>query len=165
MNRFDQITDDLLQRPEIRRLALRRNHHFTENRLRHVVRTAHLSFWLARVLRADVRVATRAGLLHDWFFERREQHLNKVGADVHHYRIAAANVRGIGEPRAVVEAVASHMWPWGDRPRSVEAWIVWSADNLVWVWDALVSAQALVRRKIHGFLYGPPFSRLEPYAA
>lgn len=155
MERFLGYISDLLQRPDVRRLARRKDHHFQQNRLEHCLATAKLSYHAARLLNADVRVCTRAALLHDWYFEARNEHTNRVGANVHHYKIAAANARGIGEPASVVEIIERHMWPYGRRaPHTREGWIVWMADNVIWMTDAVKSGLKYIRRKLRLFLYG-----------
>ncbi len=166
MGRFATFTYDLMLRPEVRRLARRRNHHFTQNRLEHSLATAKLAYRAARVLGADARVCARAGLLHDWYFEARDEHANRVGANVHHYRISAANARGIGEPTAVTDAIATHMWPYGRRaPRSTEGWIIWMADNVVWVTDGMATIVKVIRKKYRLFLYGTTYgNRRKSYA-
>lgn len=155
MNRYAGPIADLIERPEILRLHRREAHHFLQSRYEHSLATARLSYYASRILRADVRVTTRAAFLHDWYFEARDDHANRVGANVHHYRISAANARGIGEATPVIEAIESHMWPWGNRPRTREAWIVWMADNITWLTDYLVSAGKYLRFKARAFLYGP----------
>lgn len=156
MRRFDSYTFDLLQNPDIQRLVRRGAHHFSINRLEHSVTTARLAYVLARTLGADARVCARAAVLHDWYFEAREEHENRVGANVHHYRISAANARGIGEPASVIDAIVTHMWPYGSRmPSTLEAWILWMADNITWATDGLKSLIRFVRVKYQAFLYGP----------
>lgn len=133
----------------------REAHHFLQSRYEHSVATARLTFHISRLLRANVRTATRAALLHDWYFESRDQHRNRVGADVHHYRISAANARGIGESKQVVDAITTHMWPYGRvAPRTLEAWIVWMSDNVTWLTDLFASLRKYVRIKARAFLYG-----------
>ncbi len=156
MRRFESYTFDLLQNPDIQRLARRGAHHFSINRLEHSVSAARLSYVLARTLGADARVCARAGVLHDWYFEAREEHANRVGANVHHYRISAANARGIGEPANVIDAIVTHMWPYGGRsPATLEGWIIWMADNITWVTDGIKSVTRYVRMKYRAFMYGP----------
>jgi len=100
-------------------------------------------------------------LLHDWYFEARDEHRNRLGANVHHYRISAANTRGIGEGSPVIDAVRTHMWPYGRRqPQTIEAWIVWMADNVAWAIEGVMSLTIYFRKKIHFFVYGPPLPRM-----
>lgn len=165
MDQFSSTITDLLRRPDIQRLSRMRDHHFQQNRLEHCIATAKLSFWAGRILRADARVCARAGLLHDWYFERRGDHENRIGANVHHYLITAANARGIGESSDVIHCVETHMWPYGRRaPKTREAWIVWMADNVTWCIDALRSSARYLMRKVRLFLYGRP-SKGIPHAA
>ncbi|MBI4092886.1 MAG: HD domain-containing protein [Candidatus Kerfeldbacteria bacterium] len=155
MKKFDSYTDDLLRRPEIQRLARRRDHHFRQNRLEHSLATARVAFWMARFLRADARICARAALLHDWFFEDRAEHHNRFGANVRHSIIAAANAEGLGEVGAVVEAIRTHMWIYvRGKPRTREAWIVWMADNITWLTDGFKSFGKYLRRKARLFIYG-----------
>lgn len=155
MRRFEGPIEDLLLRPDIRRMHRRENHHFLQTRFDHCLQTARLTFYATRILRGNVRVATRAAMLHDWYFESRDEHANRVGANVRHYRISAANARGLGESQPVIAAIESHMWPWGPRPASREAWIVWMADNVTWLTDLFISAGKFLRIKARAFLYGP----------
>jgi putative nucleotidyltransferase with HDIG domain len=156
MTPFERHTYDLLRRVDFQRLALWRDHHFRRNRLAHSITVAKLAYQTARILRADIRVTTRAALLHDWYFECREEHENRIGANVHHFRISAVNARGLGESGAVIHAIETHMWPYGRiAPKTKEAWIVWMTDNIVWIYDGLNSVYNLLRWKVHVFLYGP----------
>ncbi|MFH0829090.1 MAG: HDIG domain-containing metalloprotein [Candidatus Kerfeldbacteria bacterium] len=156
MRRFDEYTFDLLQNRDIQRLARRKAHHFAVNRLEHSLAAARFSYVVARLLNANARICARAGLLHDWFFENRDEHQNRAGANIHHYKISAANARGIGEPEAVIRAIETHMWLYvRGRPRSKEAWIVWMADNVVWLTDGVWSLIRYTKKKLRNFIYGP----------
>jgi uncharacterized protein len=162
MNRYMRPIADLLERSEIRRLHGREAHHFLQTRLEHSLAVARLTYYTCLVFRANVRTATRAALLHDWYFESRDEHRNSVGADVHHYRIAAANAAGIGESPAVISAIETHMWPYGRiKPQSFESWIVWMADNVTWLTDFFESAGRFIRQSVRAFVYG----RAGEYAA
>lgn len=165
MRGFDRLTADLCRNADVQRLARREAHHFLINRFEHSLAVAKLSYIVARLLNADARVCARAGLLHDWFFENRDEHQNRAGANIHHYRIAAANARGIGESDAVIKVIETHMWLYvSGRPRSTEAWIVWMVDNVVWLTDFFWSAGRFIRKQAWLFLYGTPV-RQEAYAA
>ena len=156
MRRFDEYTFDLLQNRDIQRLARRKAHHFAVNRLEHSLAAAKISYVVARMLNADARICARAGVLHDWYFEERNEHENRVGANVHHYRISVANARGIGESPAVLDVIEAHMWPYGGRaPSSLEGWIVWMADNISWVTDGFKSLYRYRAKKVKYFIYGP----------
>lgn len=143
---FNECVQDLLERPEIKRLAEKRFHHFLENRLEHSIAVAKLSYRLARVLFADEVIAARAGILHDWYEEDRAEHRNRIGANVHHYRISVENAKKLGESEEVLHAVQVHFWPYGRKsPKTREAWIVWMADNIAWLTDFFKSSKKVAK--------------------
>jgi len=165
MGRFDDYIADLLLNADIQRLARRGAHHFSINRLEHSLAAAKLSYVVARFINADARVCARAGMLHDWFFENRDEHQNRAGANIHHYKISAANARGIGESEAVIRAIETHMWLYvRGKPRSKEAWIIWMADNVVWLTDGAWSFARYCKKKARHFIYGHSTHQHEPYA-
>src|SRR6266508_279286 len=71
----------------------------------HVMRSVRLSFRIARLLRADLRVCMRAAMIHD--IDSRYGTLTTNGA------IAARWAAKQGEPVEVCTAIISHMYPFG----------------------------------------------------
>lgn len=144
---FDETVRDLLEKPEIQKLRDVQFHHFLESRLDHSIAVAKLGYYLARVLFADEVICARAGILHDWYDENLPEHRNRVGANVHHYRISLENARRINETDEVLHAIEVHFWPYGRRvPRTREAWIVWMADNIAWLTDFLKSSKKVAKQ-------------------
>lgn len=93
---------------------------FGQNVLKHSVEVAHLCGSMAAELGANVKLARRAGLLHD---------IGKAmdyDASGTHALTAAEFCRRQGEPDSVVDAVASHHEE--REPNSVEAWLVLVGD-------------------------------------
>jgi putative nucleotidyltransferase with HDIG domain len=143
---FDECVRDLLERPEIRKLKEIRFHHFLESRLDHSVAVAKLAYRMARVFFADEVICARAGVLHDWYEENLPEHRNRIGANVHHYRISLENARRLDESEEVLHAIEVHFWPYGRRvPRTREAWIVWMADNISWLTDFFKSSKKVAK--------------------
>lgn len=143
---FSESVSDLLQRPEIQKLAEKRYHHFLENRLEHSIAVAKLAYRIARATFADEVVCARAGVLHDWYEANHPEHRNRVGANVHHYQISVVNAKALGESDEVLHAVHVHMWPYGRRaPKTREAWIVWLADNVTWLTDLFKSSKKVAK--------------------
>ncbi len=95
---------------------------YGQNVLQHSVQVANISAILAAELKADVRVARRAGLLHD---------IGKAmtaPSDEPHAVIGARLARTYGEPDEVVHAIEAHH---NDvEPKTLEAHIVAIADAI-----------------------------------
>ena len=61
-------TEDILKTEEFKKLKGEQHHMFC-SRYEHNVSVSYTSFKIARALRMDVRSATRAALLHDFYFD------------------------------------------------------------------------------------------------
>ncbi len=133
---FETYVRDLLDHPEVQRLHEARDHHFRRSRFAHSYAVAKLSFRLAKMFHANVAVAARAGLLHDWYHDH-DPHFRKFWRpDTHHFRKSVEAAAAYGESPAVIHAIRTHYWPYGrTAPKTREAWIVWMADNLIWLVD------------------------------
>lgn len=128
---------DLLALPDIQRLK-QTIAHWKQDRFSHNFAVGKLSFRLAKLFHANVAVAARAGFLHDWYHGHapHRQRFAFDGADQHHFRISHEAASKYGENPAVLHAIRTHFWPWGrTMPKTREAWIVWMADNIIWVDD------------------------------
>jgi len=149
---FELYVRDLLDHPEIQRLRQAERHHFRRNRFEHSYAVAKLAWRMTKVLQGNAYVAARAGLLHDWYHDH-DPHFRKwFRPDTHHFRKSVAAATAYGEHDQVIHAIRTHYWPYGRMiPRTREAWMVWMADNLIWVvdgWQSLkqVAQEALNRR-------------------
>ena len=94
---------------------------YGQNQLQHVVEVAHLTGVMAGELGLDVNLAKRAGLLHD--LGKAVDHEMEGG----HPEIGADLAKRCGEPKEVVEAVATHH---DDHPANIYAALVSAADAI-----------------------------------
>jgi putative nucleotidyltransferase with HDIG domain len=136
---------DLLSRKEVLRLAYypghRVSHRFPKDkndlakskrkRLNHSLRVAYISYTLARFLRANRRNTARAGLLHDSGFNP-DSTEHPIAQVVNHASRGAKIAQKQGEPKEIVKAISSHMFPLNPRnpPSSGLSLILWLADKL-----------------------------------
>lgn len=112
----------------------------------HLLRSARFAYWIAKLVRADSRVCTRAGLLHDIY--------SRMGTWATHGAIAASVARQMGESEQVCNAIETHMFPVGPVPTSKEGWVLVVADKMATFTDALhflsllVAGQGLRNRRV-----------------
>lgn len=139
---YETYIADLLQHDDVQKLHEAQRHHFRRSRLEHSYAVGKLSFRLARIVHGNVSVAARAGFLHDWYHDLHPHFKRFRNPDMHHFRQSVEAAEKYGESPEVIQAIRTHMWPYGRKaPRTREAWIVWMADNLVWVADWWISVK------------------------
>ncbi|HMQ33956.1 MAG TPA: HD domain-containing protein [Chloroflexaceae bacterium] len=112
--------NDLLAHPRV--IETREHLHHSVPKHDHMMRVARYSYYLAPVLGADRRTATRAAILHDLD--------SRLGTLTTHGAIAARVAADMGEPEAVSQAIVSHMFPFGPRPTTREGWVLAVADKI-----------------------------------
>ena len=111
---------DLLSHPRV--IETRDHLHHSVPKHDHMLRVARYAYYLAPILGADQRTATRAGILHDLD--------SRLGTLTTHGAIAAQVAAELGEPTAVSQAIVSHMYPFGPRPTTREGWVLVVADKI-----------------------------------
>jgi HD superfamily phosphohydrolase YqeK len=113
---FRQDVQDLLELPELSH-SRTRVHHFDLTEFDHLMMVAQHAHRLSGYVRADARVAARAGLLHD------------LGAHWFNTVAPCALAARLEEPHGVCHAIRAHtLLP--VLPRTREAWVVVAADFL-----------------------------------
>ena len=113
------IINDLLVHPKV--VETRAHIHHSTSKHDHLLRSARISYKLARVIGADIRICVRAAMIHDID--------SRKGTLTTHGRIAADWAAAQGEDDAVCHAIETHMYPLGPPPRTREAWVVSLADK------------------------------------
>jgi len=125
---------DLLEHPKV--VETQQHMHHSLSKHEHLARTARISYKLARLMRADVRVCVRAAMIHDID--------SRLGTLTTHGRIAARWAAAHGESDAVCHAIEAHMYPFGPKPRTREAWVVSLADKAASLTDLTLMVGGLM---------------------
>jgi glycyl-tRNA synthetase beta chain/uncharacterized protein len=125
---------DLLFNPKV--LETRSHIHHSISKHDHLLRSARISYKLARVVRADVRTCVRAALIHDID--------SRMGTLSTHGRIAAEWAASQGEDCEVCHAIETHMYPIGPAPRTKEAWVVSLADKAASITDLTICVTGML---------------------
>ena len=90
------LVEDLLENEKFQKLGDITHHHYT-TRLQHSIYVSYVSYKLAKRMNLDVRAIARAGLLHDFFLESREE-IEAMEEGSHNYvhpKIALKNAKEI----------------------------------------------------------------------
>lgn len=151
---FELYIRDLLDHPDVKDL----HHtiaHWRRDRFDHNYAVGKLSYRLAKWLHANAAIAARAGFLHDWYHGHAPGRQRFVNADQHHFRISHEAASKYGEHPRILHAIRTHFWPWGRTlPKTREAWIVWMADNIIWLDDIWQSMKIVTRQDWNYFIFG-----------
>lgn len=144
---FLALVQSILDDCEFKKLVLYKQHCKT-NRFMHSLNVSYLSWLVAKKFGWDVRVAARAGLLHDFCLYDFKDKLPKGQFQAfHHPKVAAENS---GErfqiPEKERQAILSHMFPLGPLPKCKEAWIITCTDKVCAVLEACRLNIALAKR-------------------
>ena len=125
---------DLLAHPKVVETQSQVHHSISKHD--HLLRSARISYKLARVMRADVRTCVRAAMIHDID--------SRMGTLTTHGRIAADWAASQGEDHSVCHAIETHMYPLGPAPRTREAWVVSLADKAASLTDLTICVRGML---------------------
>lgn len=151
---FNKLTRDILLDEKF--LLLKKDVHHGSNKYDHCKRVSYLSFLLAKLLKANCKNTTRAGLLHDFFYGSRTS--KEENDYLKHPKTSANNARqffGINEQEGQI--IESHMYhhalckrilPFmneddkkyfiNNKPKNKESVIVCLSDLLVSIYEVCV---------------------------
>lgn len=125
INKFNEMKND-------------RHHGIT--RYEHTLRVARGTFLITKLLRGNVRVATRAALMHDFFTNEDVNKGKWCKYLVSHPKVALINAKkhfSVSEKEEQI--IISHMFPFGIViPKSKEAWIVVLNDKIASIYEFLL---------------------------
>jgi glycyl-tRNA synthetase beta chain/uncharacterized protein len=125
---------DLVAHPKV--LETRDHIHHGVPKHDHLMRSVRYSYKLGRFVRADLRVVTRAALVHDID--------SRLGTLTTHGAVAADWARREGECDRVCAAIVSHMYPFGPAPTTREGWVLTLADKAASLADTLAFMRGIV---------------------
>ncbi len=128
------MIDDLLSHPKV--VETQSHLHHSISKHDHLLRSARISYKLARALGADVRTCVRAAIIHDID--------SRKGTLSNHGRIAAQWAASQGEDHAVCHAIETHMYPIGPAPKTREAWVVSLADKAASLTDLTICVTGML---------------------
>ena len=148
--------DDLLSHPKV--LETQHHVHHGIAKYDHLIRVTRYSALLARLIRADERVCTRAALIHDID--------SRYGTLTNHGEVAARWAAEQGEDDAVCAAIVGHMYPLGPAPTTREGWILSVADKAASVADLTDYVRGIVKgrsqQRKESLQQSDPFYRPKP---
>lgn len=111
-SKYMAIVADLLENEDLLKLGEITHHHYT-TRLNHSLFVSYVSYKIAKARNLDYVSTARAGLLHDFFLEEREE-IELLGLGSHnaaHPKIALKNAKKISEINDIEkDIILKHMF-------------------------------------------------------
>lgn len=129
---FYSIVDDILNNKEFQKLKSISHH--DGNRFEHSLKVAEDAFYIAKRRNMDAISVARAGLLHDFFLEKYEEHnslIKKINIICNHGNLARETaLKYFNLTNKEINIIESHMFPLGLKiPKSKEAWLITCVDK------------------------------------
>jgi len=115
---YTDIIEDLLDHPEVQYTKNIDQHRY-HTRFEHMMLASKFAYYFATKTGADVRICVRAAAIHDVWTQ-----------GVYSWP-AVEFAKKIGEPKAVQQAIATHM-VLNNPPRDKNGWVVAFADECAW---------------------------------
>ncbi len=148
---YYSCVSDLLSSDAVLKLGNFR-HHIGTTRFQHSLNVSYYNFKLCKLFRLDARSAARAGLLHDFFFYNRKEHVNAERSHAaEHAKIALENASKMFSLNDVEsDMIINHMWPVTTKlPQHGETFAITVVDKFCAVAEVIVSAAQFTGRKTH----------------
>lgn len=127
---YIQIVEKIFNNRKFNKLK-EETHHHNSNRFNHSVDVSYKTYKICKKFRLDYESATKAALLHDFFFDN--EFSTKKERMLKHPSKALCNAKKITNLTEKEEnIITSHMYPIGGKlPRSIESVIVDIVDDYV----------------------------------
>lgn len=131
------LVEDILNNEEFKKLK-DIIHHGGTNRYDHSIRVAYHVFRITKALKLNYVEATRAALLHDFFFESEpKSKKEQVKFLINHPKYALENASKYYDLSILQQdIILSHMYPFTIRiPKFLESWINNLVDNYISIYE------------------------------
>ena len=132
-NEYLSIIGELINNEEYQKLKEETHHHHLSNRYDHCLAVAENTYKICKKLGLDYVSATRAAILHDFFFNEEFSDKNKAEFYTKHYEMSIRNASKITTlSEKETNIISSHMYPIGGTiPNCIESVIVDLVDDAV----------------------------------
>ncbi len=137
---FNQIVDSIINNEEFQKMKDIPHHGIT--RYHHLLRVAYYTYYVTKFLRLDYLKATRAAVLHDFFFEQEGQEYSKARVWRKHPSYAIDNTERVFGLLSDKEKdiIKTHMFPVTfTPPKYLESWIVDIIDDIAGIYEKTYS--------------------------
>lgn len=132
-------------------------HHYVTTRYNHCLFVSYMSYLVGKKMHLDTRALARAGLLHDFFLESRED-IVQLGQGSHnavHPRIALKNAEKYFELNDLEkDIILKHMFlctPVSGMPKYRESWLVSAIDKYCAIYECSGSVHMNMTEHIEAF--------------
>lgn len=151
------LVEDLLENEDLLKLDEITHHHYT-TRLIHSIFVSYVSYRIAKRFNLNVRAVARAGLLHDYFHEDREQiaAMEKGSHNFVHPQLAVENALAITELSDLEkDIILKHMFlcTTTGLPRYKESFVVTCVDKYCAISEVANPTREKVKAKVSNWMF------------
>ncbi len=128
---FDSIVNDITNHPKF--YELKHELHHGISRYEHSLRVARMTYSITKKLHLDYERATRAALLHDFFFDEELKECTQMETFKKHPLVALKNAKECFDIDCKqADMIETHMFPVCNRfPKYKESYVMSTCDKLV----------------------------------
>lgn len=153
---YKLLVEDLIDNEDLLKLDEITHHHHT-TRLKHSYYVSYVSYKIAKKLKLDARATARAGLLHDFFLEDREdiKLMDKGSHNYVHPKLALENAEKITEISELEkDIILKHMFLCTKctLPKYRESLIVTCVDKYCAISEVTQPSRVAIKTKINSWI-------------
>lgn len=153
---YMNLIEDLLENEKLLKLEEITHHHYT-TRLTHSIFVSYVSYRIAKRFNCDARAVARAGLLHDFFHEGREEiaAMEKGSHNFVHPKLAVENASAITELSELEkDIILKHMFLCTrcGLPKYKESFIVTCVDKYCAITEVSKPSREKIKAKLNDWV-------------